>query len=401
MARFEYAGFDPGGAPVAGEASESSALALKARLEGEGIRLSYIAPLSGGFLTRQRGLGAEDLSLLAEQLASLTASGLPMAPALEALAKDMDRRRLRDAVEELTAQLKEGASLEEALGKQTGRFPPFFLSLVRAGERTGNLPGVLREVSRQADSVLTMRYRFQEMIAYPAMVGLCMAAVLVLMAVYVVPTFERLYGDAGARLPLVTRALFHISQLVQTIGAGGWLVLLAIALGALFGLGLWFRRPRGRRAAEWLKLKCPLLGRLYRLALSARFARCLAILLPNGVPAADALTLSGASTASVALRDAAMYAARHVEQGERLSDALAATGYFRHATCWLLAQGEETSTLESTLHRLADGLEREFARRSRFFFMVLNPVLLGVVSVVVGFVIVGLFGPIFKLSVLV
>ncbi len=399
MPVFDYEALDAEGRPVKDRIEAESAHAVLELLREQGFYVSSVSP-SGAFVrfSREgRSLKAEDLAFLSEQLHVLTQGGLPLAPALKELARDLHNPRLSPLVLDLQQDLENGRTLEESLDRHQESFPEVFLCLVRAGERTGNLPGVFAQLAMYSRRLVSLKSHVQQALAYPFFVILFLGIVMALLVTVVVPQFQSVYASFGGTLPLSTRIVLYASYALRIALIPGLVVFFFLCFGA------WAAGPalRGNRRLDTLKLHAPVFGGMYRAALTARFTRVLGMLLANGAVAVEGIQLAALATGSPVFRNTCARAARRVANGETLADALEETGLFRHSTCWVLRHGEDNGMLDEALLRLAEASEREVARLDRQVLLFLSPVLTILVGTLVGFMVVALFMPILKLSSLV
>jgi type II secretory pathway component PulF len=403
MPLFDYAGIDKHGNPVSGEADAPSAYELIETLRGSGILVH--AAEARDRMPAPRGakaaLSLDELNQFTDHLAALTRSGMPLAPALAELARDARSQRLRRVLEETHHAVEGGHALEDALARHGTALPPLYLSLIRVGERTGNLPGVLLQLASYGQRHAWLRQRLLLAIAYPLFLLLAMLLFLGVFVTAVIGQFEQMYLQFGAALPGITAAVLAVGRLTASFGypAIGLLGALATATWMLFG-----RAPLGsaaRRVWENLLLRCPGAGSGYQAILSARFFRALALLLENGAPIVEALHLSGTATGSSRFAAAAARAGSRVAQGTPVGEALGDTGVLRPTESWMMKQGETLGNFPGTLARLADLCDREAVRTQQNMISMLGPALVAVCGLLVGLVVVACFLPIFQFSTLI
>lgn len=403
MPAFRYEAIDSEGKANAGIAEGESAHAVAAQLREKGWQVSSIeeARKPRGFSRVRRPLTAEDLDLLNEQLLALTESGLALSPALAALAKDVENKRLRPVIEELQGHLEAGASLEEALSKLPGTFPAVYTSLVRAGERSGNLPAVLHQLCTYSRRGLETRYAMQEAVVYPVLVLGLLTVFLGVYSELVAPQFSALYADHFRQLPALTRGCLAIGNALHAVAIDA----LFAAAGVLLALALFSALTRRLEscafARDWCKLRIPFLGPIYAAVSLERFTRTLGMLLTSRAESAESLALAAEAAGNAVLARAGKTAARLVEGGDKFAGALAVTGYFGNSFSWLLRQGEENGFLDKTLLQLAEASDREALRRSKLVLVLAGPVMVILAGILVGVVVIGMFLPILKLSSLV
>lgn len=403
MPLFRYSGIDRTGAPVMGEAEADSAFALVAVLRESGEFVHAVSPLDAprGFRRNDRPMRLEELNHFTGQLASLSRSGMPLVPALAELAREARGRRLRDVLGDVRRDVEGGRSLEEALARHSNAFPPLYTSLIRMGERTGNLPAVLQQLSAYGQRHLWLRNRLIVAAAYPAFLAI---ALLLFMGVFVpevIGQFQNLYHQMGGELPWLTDTVLSIGRGVRAV----LLPLAGIAAGAALVSRLLFRifPPGNGPRALWdaILLSTPAIGPIYRTVASARFFRALGVLLENGAPIVESLYLAGLASGSVRFEVASTAAAAQVAQGEPVSAALAGTGVLRRTDAWMLRQGETNGDFAGGLIRLADACDREAEQRQHDSLSALGPCLVAACGILVALAVVACFLPIFQIPTLI
>lgn len=400
MTMYRYRALDPEGAPVEGNMEAVSAHAVTRKLQERGLTVNGVeeAYPDRRLLRESRALTWDDLHLLTEQLASVVRGGLPLSASLKALASELRNPRLRPVLEQLHADLDRGAALDEAIDRQHDRFPRVFPALVRAGEASGNLPGVLALIARHAARMIDVRQRIQIAMIYPAILGVISFAVISFIMLKVVPVFGDIFKEFGGQLPWPTQFLLGLSAVFEH-SWGNLLAALCGGLVLLVGAIVWMRAsPAGRCRLDLIRLYFPWAGPLWRLSVQARFCRIMTLLLDSRVPVLDALELAGAASGSPVLERALEDAVLAVAGGDRLSDALAATRFFGHDACWLLSTSEDRDRIEEAFGTLAERFEHQAAAHDRYFGALAAPAFAAAMGVVIAFVAIALYLPIFTLG---
>jgi len=400
MTMYKYRALDPEGNPVEDSMEGASAHAVTQKLQERGLTVSSVKEAyPDRRLLRVSGkLTWEDLQLLSEQLESIVNSGLPLVPSLKALASELRNPRLKPVLERLHQDLERGVSLEDAVDRQHEYFPRVYPALIRAGEATGNLAGVMGLVSQHATRMADLKQRLQLALIYPLILAITAFLIISFLMMKVVPVFASIFGELGATLPAPTLLMLEISDLFQHSFSK-----LAVALAILVGLGigtlLWMRSSvAGRCRLDTLKLYLPWVGPTYHLGVQARFCRLMGLLLESRVPVLDAMELSGAAAGSPVLERALEDAVLEVASGERLADALEHTRFFGHDTCWLLSTSEERGTTEEAFSSLASRFEHQAVAHEKFLGVMAAPVFVLLIGLVVAFVVFSLYLPIFTLG---
>ncbi len=403
MPQFKYEAISTDGKPIEGAVDMASAYEVIESLRQQGLHVNSVEEVGGkpGFFRGRKKLTWEDLHLLNEHLLTIIQSGLSLPPALEAMAKDIENKRLKPILEDTHRQLEMGSTLEEALSRHPESFSPLYLSLVRAGETTGNLSGVLSQLSTYSKRMVELKHSLTEVLAYPVFVFTLLAGIVLFISGWVLPRFANIYAELGGSLPLSTQAFLRLAQLLRDHAL--WLAVLApLGLAAAYVLSRIIKSTdSGRYLADRVKLDMPLFGSFYRASILERFSRSLGLLLSSRVSAPEGLRLASAATGSPVYQKAGFEAANAVANGEQISIALAATDLFRHSFCWILAHGEGGGVIENALLRLADSYEREVGRRHKLLVRLLGPLCLVVGGLIVGLMMLAVFAPVFKMSELV
>lgn len=324
--------------------------------------------------------------------------GLPLVPSLKALASELRNPRLKPVLERLHQDLERGIALEDAVDKQHEYFPRVYPALIRAGEATGNLAGVMGLVSQHASRMADLKQRLQLALIYPIILAITAFFIVSFLMLKVVPVFADIFAEFGGALPAPTRLLVEMSNLFQH-SFGNLLTGLVLAIAVIVGVPLWMRRSvAGRCRLDTVRLYLPWVGPAYHLGVQARFCRLMGLLLASRVPVLDAMELSAAASGSPVLERAMEDGILAVASGERLADALEQTRFFGHDTCWLLSTSEERGTTEEAFSSLAGRFEHQAVAHEKFIGIVAAPAFVMVIGVLVGYIAISLYLPIFTLG---
>ena len=395
MPLYRYRAVDAEGRAVTGTMDEASARRVTAVLEEKGLQVSAVGPAgtAAEFPALRPRLSWEDIEFLNSQLVALSRGGLPLAPALAAIGKELHRGPLRSLIDDLRGALESGAPLSEALERHRGQVPPVYIAAVRAGELTGNLPAILELCAGYTAQMVQMKLRLREAMTYPAVVLVLIGVVLFLLMNYVVPEFTAMFESFGAMLPWFTSFVLGTCEFARA--NYGWMAAAVCGVAVLvFFAG---RSPQGRYFADWLRLRVWGAGHAFNAASMARFCRSLGILLTGKVPADTGIELAAATCGNAVLEAAALDAAGAVRNGSRLAQAFETTGYFTGLFCWLVQTSEDRGDTDRVLLDLAKTYEESFARHSRIMMSVLTPAVLFVLGAIVLSVILALYLPIFSI----
>jgi general secretion pathway protein F len=373
----------------------------RARLREQGMLPVEVEPIGGKETTAARGLSlgrrrlsASALALLTRQLATLLAAGLTVEQAMNALIEQSDKQTERQLLAAVRGDVLAGQPLARALGRHPGSFPPVYLTLVEAGERSGKLADVLARLADYTEDREQLRGKVMLAFIYPVLVTSVAVTVVTGLLVYVVPQVVQVFRNTNQALPLLTRALIALSDFLR--GYGGFLlvVLVAAAFGARAALAVPSIREKWHR---WL-LRLPVFTPLYRGLNTARLASTLAILVGSRVPLLTALRAGAGVVSNLPMRRALEEAAEHVQQGSTLARALGASKLFPPLMVHMIASGEASGRLAEMLERTAEQQGRELERRVATFVALLEPLLILVMGGVVLVIVLAILLPIFELN---
>ncbi len=346
---------------------------------------------------RRRRFPEAELVLVTRQLASFLSAGLPLAQALSATIDQAEEAAVRDVFAAVRSDVFAGHRLAEALGQFPREFPDVYRATVSAGEDSGQLGGVMERLAQYLEERQALRGKVLAAFIYPAVVTSVAFAIVVFLMTYVVPQVVEVFQQSRQALPWPTRLLLALSEVVRV--AGIWIVLAAV--GALFALRSWLRRPERRIAWDAMLLRLPVFGRILRGIDTARFASTLAILSGAGVPLLRALEAARATLANSVLARAVGEIIEAVRQGNTLSGSLARAKVFPPLLVHLAASGESTGELSRQLERAATNLSREAERRALALSTLLEPLLILAMGAVVLGIVLAVLMPIIEINQLV
>jgi len=324
------------------------------------------------------------------ELAVLLGAGLALDRALAVCVENIPRPALKAAFAALLARVKEGAPLSRAMAEDKGLFPPMASAMAEAGEANGRLGEALARLAETLDRAEALRQTVTSSMVYPAMLMIVATSVILMMLLVVVPQFEGLFADEGAKLPFMTRMVMGASDGLRR---HGWEGLLAIVGAGIF-LRQRLKRPGVRRAFDRTLLRLPKFGALIVNAETARFARVLGSLVDGGVPLPTAIGIAQRSLANVHMAEAIGRVGAGLKKGGGLSAPLVATGLFPPMALSFLRTGEETAQLGMMLGRLADVLDREVRTAVQRMIAVLTPTITVVMGMIVATVIASIMSAI-------
>lgn len=409
MPQFKYIARSRTGEKVEGaiEAQDKRAALLQIERMGhvpvsvaEGGLLAAPAPAAGKKWFRlELGHGRprmrlHDVLLLTRELSDLLASGMTLGNALHTLS----RRRINRAQDEIVVQLRDeivqGTSLSSALGKFPETFSTLYVSMVRAGEASGQLSEVLQRLNQHYERVLQAREKVTMALIYPAIVISMGVVTMIFSMIFVVPRFTAVFRELGRTLPLPTRILIGLSNGMIRYG---WLVLGAIAVGVVLARRA-LRTAAGLRWWHRVQLHLPLVRPIVTANAYAQFARTLGALLANGVQVLQALDIVRDTVGNVVIAEEIREARERVTDGATISRPLSQGKVFPPLLTDMLAVGEESGDMSGALGHIAKRYEDDLDRNVKILTTVLEPILMLAMAVMVGFVAVSMLLAVFDLT---
>jgi type IV pilus assembly protein PilC len=346
-----------------------------------------------GRASRSRKMRPRDFLIFNQQFNTLVRAGLPILRALDLLAERAAAPQLRPILEDVRQRVRAGSLLSEAMAAQ-GSFPPVYITVIAAGERSGNLTGVLEQYISYLRVSTGFRSRLITSLIYPMVLVLVALIIVTYLATFALPQFAALYQQLNVPLPASTRLLLDIAVPLRS-----YFVVLSIALlVAVAGLFLWTRSDKGAMAIDRLKPRLPGLGDIWIKAQIAQFVRTLSTLLGGGTPLVPALRTSASAIGSRLVASSVEHAADRVKEGQSLHVSLAETQLIPGLALEMIEVGEASGALAAMLTSVAEFYEEEVDTRLQRTLTWIPIVILVVMAVVIGFVVISLYLPLFSLQ---
>lgn len=345
------------------------------------------------FLTR-KPVDVDDLLVFSRQMYTLNKAGVPILRAFAGLEASATKPAMVELLKDIRASLDQGRELSAALARHSALFGNFYIAMIRVGEMTGRLTEVFLRLNEHMEFERDVRERIKQAMRYPSFVMMAMAAAIVILNIFVIPVFAKVFAGFNSELPLITRGLLGFSNWM----INWWPMLLAVGAGAVVGIRAYLRTPQGRYRWDARKLKLPIVGDIILKATLARFARSFALSSQSGVPLVQALTVV-AQTVDNAFIGARIEQMRDgIERGESISRCAAATGVFTPVVLQMINVGEETGELDNLLFEIAGMYERETDYSIKGLSAAIEPVLLAVIGVLVLLLALGVFLPLWNMG---
>lgn len=400
MPAFDYVAVDGAGRTVAGAVEAADETAARGQLGRRRLAPLQVTPARmTARADRPKGklgkLTPKALALTTRQLATLV-SVSPIEEALRTLALQADRPVVRRVLEGVHSGVLEGRPLADAMGQQGRAFPPLYRAMVSAGERSGTLQPILERLADDMERDQQVRGKVVTAMVYPAVLAVVALGVVAALMVFVVPKVVDQFDSMNQTLPLLTRMVIGLSELMRH---WGWLIMLVLAGLTAAGAAALRDATIRMRFDRW-RLRAPLIGRLTRDLHGAKIARTLSTMIAAGLPVLEGLTITARTVSNRALRQATENMAEAVREGGGLSAAMRRADVFPPILVYMTASGESSGRLEPMLERAADYLEREFATFTAVMLSLLEPAVIVVMGGVVALIVLSILLPILQINTL-
>ncbi|RAP58484.1 type II secretion system F family protein [Oleiagrimonas sp. MCCC 1A03011] len=401
MAQFRYRAISASGEVLQGQMEAASVEDVVVRLQDQGhtpleakpADANGGAPMFASLLQRGPFTG-DQLAQFTHQLATLLGAGQPLDRALGILLDLPEGERAKKLVERIRERVRGGGTLSQALDEEHGAFPRLYVSLVRAGEAGGSLDVTLRRLADYLERAQALRSSVVNALIYPAFLMVGVVGSLLLLLTYVVPQFVPIFADMNVPIPLMTKIVLGIGNVMQS----GWWLMLLLLVGGIFFLRMRLRDVEARRTFDGWRLRMRVLGPVLLKVETARIARTLGTLLKNGVPMMTALNITRQVTRNTALEAALVKAAEAVKGGAGLGVALAESKQFPRLALQMVQVGEEAGAIDDMLLKVADTFDVESKRSIDRLLAALVPTLTVVMTVMVAFIMAAILMPLLSLT---
>ena len=356
------------------------------------MHFDLLSQFSGA--ARERKIRPADFLIFNQQFSTLIKAGLPILKALELLAERAAAPRLRPTLQDVRQRVRDGALLSEALAAQ-GSFPAVYVTAISAGERSGNLTGVIDQYISYLRVSTGFRTALLTALIYPAILVVTVILVLSYLVTYAMPQFAKLYQDLGVPLPAMTQLMLNMAVPLRNY----FVVFAGVAVLIAAAIFLWTRTLEGALAIDRLKPEVPIVGDIWLKGEIAQFLRTLATLLAGGTPLVSGLQTSSAAIGSRLIATSVARASERVREGKSLSESLSETRLIPPLALEMIEVGEASGALSAMLTSVAEFYEEEVSTRLQRTLIWVTPAILVVMAVVVGFILISLYLPLFSLQI--
>ena len=404
MSLYRFTGRDAQGGKIIGSREAGSADSLASELLAERITPLTIeeqarASDSDVFAQlkeslRRKHVDLEELIIFCRQMYSLSKAGVPIIRAIGGLAESSRNLYLREVLQAVRSDLEGGQGMAVALNAHPKVFNTLFVSMISVGENTGQLDQAFRQLSVYLELERETRKRIKQATRYPLFVLSAMAVALVVINLFVIPAFSKVFAQFKADLPWATQILIGTSQFFQDF----WWLLALLFGGSLFGFFKWIETDAGALKWDQIKLRLPIVGGIFERIALARFTRTFAMMYRAGVPLLQTLSINSASVGNRYIGQAILAMREGIERGEALTRTASASGLFTPLVLQMMAVGEETGALDDLFVEVADFYEQEVDYDLKQLADAIEPILIVAMGIMVLVLALGVFLPMWELA---
>jgi type IV pilus assembly protein PilC len=398
MATYAFKAVDVAGILSRGEIEADSKQAVNDQLRQRGLIVLDILEEKkaldvGEIFDRFKGVKSREVTIMTRQLSTMVSSGMSLLRAFYILEEQTEDKKLKEIVAQVRRDIEAGTSLSDALEKHPKVFNQLYTAMTRTGEAAGILEDVLLRVAEQLEKADSLRRQVKAAMAYPMMIGIFSLGVLLALVAFLIPVFENVFKEFGGDLPKITQFTVGLSHFVT----GKWYLLIFGTVGLVFAFKQWMNSSWGRPQWDAFKLKIPAqIGQVIHKIALARWSRTFAGLVHAGVPILQAIQITGKTAGNTGLERAMEDVYESVKKGGTIAEPLRQSGVFPTMVAHMVGVGEETGNLDGMLNKVADFYEDEVATAIKALTSILEPVMIVMVGGIVGFIIISMYMPMFK-----
>jgi type IV pilus assembly protein PilC len=397
MSTFAYKALDPTGGTVQGEIEAEDKVAVASQLRSRGLIVVDIDEQNvggGDIFERFKKVKADELTVATRQFSTMVSSGMSMLRALYVLEEQQENPKLKDAFSQVRKDVEAGLALSDALARHPDIFNELYVAMVAAGETGGILEETLHRVADQLEKDASLRRQIKSAMVYPIVIFSFAGIVVIALVAFLVPVFEGVFKDFGGELPAITKVTVTFSHLITRQPY----IPIAAIVGVVWGFRRWKNSKRGKEQWDRIKLRCPMkIGDVVQKVALARFSRTYSALIAAGVPMLEAIEITGRTSGNVVVENAMHAVHESVRNGGTIAAPMRSEpDAFPGMVVQMVAVGEETGALDTMLSKIADFYEDEVEAAVKALTSILEPIMIIFVGGIVGFVVIAMYLPLFK-----
>lgn len=407
MANFKYEARNFGGKTVTGTIAGDNQEAAVAELRKRNLIVVSVKP-SGGTQAKSGGLAGmvsdsnpdryspkgDELVVFTRQLSTMVGAGIPLLEALEILAEQAERAGFAAVLDNVVEDIRSGADLSSAFGKYPRCFSEIYVSMVRAGEASGQLDDILTRLAEYMEASLKLKRDIKAAMTYPVVSLFLVVGITMFLMLGIVPKFREVFSSMDIELPGLTAGVLGVAEWMDAN-----VVVMAVAgAAAIVGFKFYKKTPIGQWHMDWVVLNAPVFGPLFRKVALSRFSKTFATLVKSGVPILGALEIVSATSGNRHIAKAVDDARESVRQGDTLSEPLSKSPHFPPMVVKMIGIGERSGALENLLEKISEFYDDQVSASVKSLTSLIEPIMIGIMGFLVGTIVLAVFLPIFELQ---
>ncbi|MEK6679956.1 MAG: type II secretion system F family protein [Nitrospirota bacterium] len=401
MANFKWTGKTRQGTMQKGVLAAKNKDDVIALLRKQNILVTSVQQAATDIKISIPGIGGrvkdKDIAVFTRQFATMIDAGLPLVQCLEILSTQSENKSMASALKDIRQDVESGATFTDALRKHPKVFNDLYVNMVAAGEAGGILDTILNRLAAYIEKAMKLKAKVKAALVYPGVIVSVAIIVVTVLLVWVIPVFAQMFTDMGGTLPLPTRIVMGTSDAVR----GNMIFVIIAIILFVVGLKYFYKSEKGKRIVDGLLLKAPVFGTLIRKVAVAKFTRTLSTLISSGVPILDGLEIVSRTAGNKVVEDALMVTRQSISEGKTIADPLGKSKVFPPMVVQMISVGEATGALDAMLSKIADFYDEEVDNAVAALTSMLEPMLMVFLGVIVGFIVIAMYLPIFQMATLV
>lgn len=403
MATFKYKAKNPAGKTVDGSVSGASKEEAVGKLRKQKLVVLKIKQTGSGTQkvpgTRRNARAKPscqkgELELFTRQLATMVSAGIPLLECLEILAEQAQSAGFHNGIRAVIEDIRGGSDLSAAIGKHSRIFSDIYVSMVRAGEASGQLDDILNRLADYLEASAALRREIKAAMTYPVVSLVLVTGITAFLMIVIVPKFKEIFDGLDIELPGFTKLVMSVSLFMQENAA----MTAIAAVAGIIGLKMWKKTPSGRSAMDHVVVKTPVFGPLFKKVALSRFARTFSTLIKSGVPILGSLEIVADTAGNTIVSKAVRESIDSVRQGETLAEPLSQHPIFPPMVTRMIGIGERSGALETLLGKISDFYDQQVEAEVKSLTSLIEPLMIGFMGLMVGSIVMAVFLPILKLQ---
>lgn len=336
----------------------------------------------------------KDIALFCRQFYTMISAGLGIVPCLEILVSQTQNKTFKNAIADTYEEVQKGLTLSESMKQHGEVFPTILISMVEAGEVSGNLDTVMIRMAEHFEKENKLENKVKSAMVYPTVLAIVSVVVVVFMLVFVMPTFVGMFEGSGTALPGPTQFLINLSNSIQT----HWYIYIAVIIALVVGISMYMKSEEGIRLFDSLKLRLPVVKNTSTMIITSRFTRTLSTLLSSGIPLIQAMEVVARVVSNSVIEERLLFGIESIRKGVSLSRTVKDVGIFPPMVDSMIKIGEESGSLDDMLYKTADFYDEEVEASLTKLTSMIEPLMIVVMGLVIGFIVIAMYLPMFDMT---